>query len=200
MCQKIRDVLTVKDMANMPVNEMRKGEVFKDNGQPYTVIQYHHVKMGRGNAVIKIKSKNLKTGAVLEKSFLSGGTVEQADVEKVKVQYLYKAGERYSFMDNTTFETVELSKDFLGDDVYYLKEGGAYQILKFEGNPVSLELPLNIILKVTETGSGFKGNSVTNMMKAATLETGLTTQVPNFINEGESIKIDTRSGEYVERG
>lgn len=187
-------------MSNIPVNELRKGEVFKENEQPYVVIKYHHVKMGRGNAVIKIKAKNLKTGATLEKSFLSGSSVEQADVEKVRVQYLYRAGSTYSFMDNTTFETIELSADFLNDDIYYLKEGNTYQILKFEGDPVSLELPLNIVLKVTETGSGFKGNSVTNTMKAATLETGLTTQVPNFINEEESIKIDTRSGEYVERG
>jgi elongation factor P len=187
-------------MANIAVNELRKGEVFKENGQPYVVIKYNHVKMGRGNAVIKIKAKNLKTGAVLEKSFLSGGVVEQADVEKVKVQFLYKAGEVYSFMDNTTFETIELSGGFLGDDVFYLKEGIIYQILKFEGEPVSLELPLNMALKVTETGSGFKGNSVTNMMKAATLETGLNVQVPNFINEGELVKIDTRSGEYLERG
>lgn len=187
-------------MANIPVNDLRKGEVFKENGQPYVVIKYNHVKMGRGNAVIKIKARNLKTGAVLEKSFLSGSTVEEADVEKVKVQYLYKAGETYSFMDNTTFETIELSGDFLGDGVYYLKEGNTYQILNFEGDPVSLELPLNIILKVEGTGSGFKGNSVTNMMKPAALETGLETLVPNFINEGEFVKIDTRSGEYLERG
>lgn len=182
------------------VNELRKGEVFKENGQPFVVIKYNHVKMGRGNAVIKIKARNLKTGSVLEKSFLSGGAVEEADVEKVKVQYLYKGGENYSFMDNVTFETLDLSKNFLGDDVNFLKEGNTYQLLKFEGESVSLELPLNLVLKVKETGSGFKGNSVTNMMKAAVLETGLNTQVPNFINEGEFIKVDTRSGEYVERG
>lgn len=181
------------------VNELRKGEVFKENGQPYVVLKYNHVKMGRGNAVIKVKARNLKTGSVLEKSFLSGGAVEDADVEKVKVQYLYKAGDNYSFMDSVSFETLELSHNFLGDDVNYLKEGNTYQLLKFEGGSVSLELPLNLVLKVAETGSGFKGNSVTNMMKAAVLETGLSTQVPNFINEGDLIKIDTRSGDYVER-
>lgn len=181
------------------VNELRKGEVFKENGQPFVVIKYNHVKMGRGNAVIKIKAKNLKTGSVLEKSFLSGGSVEEADVEKVKVQYLYKAGENYSFMDSVSYETFDLSKSFLATDVDFLKEGNTYQLLKFEGESVSLELPLNLILKVSETGSGFKGNSVTNMMKAAVLETGLNTQVPNFINEGDFIKVDTRSGEYVER-
>lgn len=183
----------------IPVNELRKGEIFKDNGQPFTVVTYHHVKMGRGNAVIKIKAKNLKTGSVLEKSFLSGGSVEEADVEKIKVQYLYKSGPSYVFMEGTTFETVELSSQFLGDDVYYLKEGFDYQILKFEGQPVSLELPLNLPLKVFETGSGFKGDSVSNVTKAAVMETGLKTVVPNFINEGEVVKIDTRSGEYLGR-
>lgn len=183
----------------IPVNELRKGEVFKENGQPFTVVTYRHVKMGRGNAVIKIRAKNLKNGATLEKSFLSGATIEEADVEKIKVQYLYRAGQTYAFMDSGTFETIELSKDFLGDDVYYLKEGVTYQILRFEGSPVSLELPLNLPLKVTETGSGFKGDSVSNVMKAAWLETGLKTLVPNFIKEGELVKIDTRSGEYVER-
>lgn len=181
------------------VNELRKGEVFKENGQPFVVLKYNHVKMGRGNAVIKIKARNLKTGSVLEKSFLSGGSVEDADVEKVKVQYLYKAGDNYSFMDGDTFETLELSKNFLGEDVNFLKEGNSYQLLKFEGEAVSLELPLNLVLEVAETGSGFKGNSVTNMMKAAVLETGLATQVPNFINQGDLIKVDTRSGDYVER-
>ncbi|MCL5004041.1 MAG: elongation factor P [Patescibacteria group bacterium] len=186
-------------MSNIPVNDLRKGEVFKENGQPFVVVKYSHVKMGRGNAVIKIKAKNLKTGAVLEKSFLSGSSVEEADVEKIKVQYLYKSGETYSFMDSQTFETIELSRSFIGDDVNYLKEGEPCQLLKFEGGPVSLELPLSVVLKIAETGSGFKGNSVTNMMKPAKLETGLEVQVPNFINEGESVKIDTRTGEYVER-
>lgn len=183
----------------IPVNELRKGEVFKEDGQPFTVVEYRHVKMGRGNAVIKIKAKNLKNGSVLEKSFLSGSAVEEADVEKIKVQYLYKSGAKYAFMDNQTFETIELSKDFLGDDIYYLKEGAIYQILNFESSPVGLELPLSLPLRVSETGSGFKGNSVSNVMKVAVMETGLTTNVPNFINEGEMVKIDTRSGDYVER-
>ncbi len=183
----------------VPVNELRKGEVFKEDDQPFTVVAYRHVKMGRGNAVIKIKAKNLKNGSVLEKSFLSGSAVEEADVEKVKVQYLYRTGANYAFMDNLTFETVELSKDFLGDDIFYLKEGATYQILKFEGTPVSLELPLSLPLLVSETGSGFKGDSVSNVMKPAVMETGLRTNVPNFINEGESVKIDTRSGQYSGR-
>ncbi len=187
-------------MSNIPVNELRKGEVFKENGQPFTVVAYRHVKMGRGNAVIKIKAKNLKTGSVVEKSFLSGGSVEAADVEKRKVAYLYKQGQTYSFMDSLSFETWALAAAFLGDDIYYLKEGENYVILNFEGRPVSLELPLNLVLKVVQTGSGFKGNSVANVMKPARLETGLETRVPNFIEEGEFVKVDTRTGEYLERG
>ena len=183
----------------IPVNELRKGEVFRQDGQPFVVLSYRHVKMGRGNAVIKIKARNLKTKSTIEKSFLSGSAVEEADVEKRKIQYLYKGGDNYSFMDGQTFETVDLNKDFLGDGGYYLKEGLTYLLLTFEGKPVSLELPINIALKVTETGSGFKGNSVTNIMKPAKLESGLETQVPNFIKEGEMIKVDTRTGEYVER-
>ena len=183
----------------IPVNDLRKGEVFKEDGQPFVVLSYHHVKMGRGNAVIKIKARNLKTKSTVEKSFLSGSAVAEADVEKRKMQYLYKGGANYLFMDGETFETIDLNTDFLGDDVFYLKEGLTYLLLTFEGKPVTLELPISIALRVTETGSGFKGNSVTNVMKPAKLETGLETQVPNFIDEGENIKVDTRTGEYVER-
>lgn len=180
--------------------DLRKGEIFKENGQPYVVASYAHVKMGRGNAVIKVKAKNLITGAVVEKTFLSGSSVEEADVEKIRLEYLYKAGANYSFMDSQTYETLDLNKDFLGEDVYYLKEGEAYFLLKFEGRPVSLELPLNVVLKVVEAGSGFKGNSATNVSKAVKLETGLTVNAPGFIKDGDSIKVDTRSGEYIERG
>lgn len=183
----------------LAVNDLRKGEVFKEDGQPYLVLKYQHVKMGRGNAVIKVKARNLKNQAVVEKSFLSGSSVAEADVQKVKVQYLYQRGGRYYFMESSTFETVELSQDFLGEASFYLKEGNAYQILTFENQPVSLELPLKVSLKVTETGSGFKGDSVANVMKPAKLETGLQTLVPNFIEDGETVKIDTRTGQYLGR-
>jgi len=183
----------------IPVNELRSGEIFKENNQPFTVVKYSHVKMGRGNAVIKIKARSLTTGAVLEKSYLSGSSVEEADVEKTKVQYLYKAGHQYFFMDNKTYEQSDLGSDFLGDNVYYLKEGETYEIVKFEGAPVSLQLPITIVLKVTETGPGFKGDTVSSTFKPAVLETGLKTDVPLFINLSDSIKVDTRDGSYVSR-
>ena len=181
------------------VNNLRSGEIFKENGQPYTVVKYSHVKMGRGNAVIKIKAKSLLNGAVLEKSFLSGAAVEEADVEKIKVQYLYKAGGLYFFMESRSYEQIDLPEDFLGDNVHFLKEGENYDIIKFEGSPVTLQLPITVILKVAETGSGFKGDTVSASFKPAVLETGLKTEVPLFINTDDFIKVDTRDGSYVER-
>lgn len=183
----------------IPVNELRSGAVFKESGQPYSVLKYNHVKMGRGNAVVKIKARNLKTGSTIEKSYLSGASVEEADVEKTKVQYLYKAGNLYSFMDVRSYEQLELSSDFLSDNVFFLKEGENYELLKFEGSPVSLELPISIVLKVAETGSGFKGDTVSSTGKPAILETGLKADVPLFINTGDTVKIDTRDGSYVGR-
>lgn len=181
------------------VNDLRSGEIFKENGQPYTVVKYSHVKMGRGNAVIKIKAKNLLNGAVLEKSFLSGASVEEADVEKIKVQFLYKAGNLYFFMDSHSYEQFDLSQDFLGENTNFLKIGENYEIIKFDGSPVSLQLPITIILKVAETGSGFKGDTVSSTFKPAILETGLRTDVPLFINNDDYIKVDTRDGSYVGR-
>lgn len=183
----------------IPVNDLRSGEIFKENGQPFTVLKYSHVKMGRGNAIIKIKAKSLTSGTVLEKSFLSGASVEEADVVKNKVQYLYQAGGQHFFMESKTYEQIELTEDFLGEDRFYLKEGETYEVVKFEGSPVSLQLPITLILKVTETGSGFKGDSVANTFKPAVLETGLKADVPLFINNGDLIKVDTRDGSYVSR-
>lgn len=183
----------------IPVNDLRSGEIFKENGQPFTVVKYSHVKMGRGNAVIKIKAKSLTSGAVLEKSFLSGASVEEADVVKIKVQFLYQAGSQYFFMDNKTYEQIELSRDFLGDNTYYLKEGETYEVVKFEDVPVSLQLPITIVLKVSETGSGFKGDTVASTFKPAVLETGLKVDVPLFINTDDFVKIDTRDGSYASR-
>lgn len=181
------------------VNDLRSGEVFEENGQPFVVLKYAHVKMGRGNAVIKIKARNLKTGAVLEKSFLSGAAVAEADVEKSKIQFLYKTGKVFCFMDVRSFDQMELSEEFLGENVYFLKEGENYELLKFNGSPVSLELPITIVLKVAQTGSSFKGDSVSNTYKKAVMETGLKVDVPLFIDNGEAIKVDTRDGSYVGR-
>lgn len=183
----------------IPVNDLRAGTVFKDNGRPYSVIKYSHLKMGRGNAVVKIKARNIRTASVIEKSFLSGSSVEEADVEKIKVQYLYRAGSNFIFMDLKTFDNIELREEFLGDNIYYLKEGGDCEIMKFEGSPVSILLPTTVVLEISETGSGFKGNTVSSVGKAALLETGLKCEVPLFIRTGDRVKIDTRDGSYVNR-
>ena len=186
-------------MSMIHVNDLRSGEIFKENGQPFVVLKYAHVKMGRGNAVIKIKARNLKSGSVLEKTFLSGASVEEADVEKSKVQFLYKNGKVFFFMDIKSFDQMELSEDFLGENVYFLKEGENYEVLRFNGSPVSLELPITIVLKVAQTGSSFKGDSVSNTYKKAVMETGLKVDVPLFIADGEAVKVDTRDRSYVGR-
>ena len=155
--------------------------------------------MGRGNATIRVKVRNLITGATLERAFTSGASVEEADVQKVKAQYLYRAGERVYFMEMVGFEQIELPVDLIDEGVSYLKDGQEVFIFIFEGRAVSVELPITVQLKVTETEPGFKGDTATAALKPATVETGLRVDVPLFIRAGDTIKIDTRTGEYLER-
>lgn len=186
-------------MSNIPVTLLRNGTVYKDAGAPYLVLKYQHTKVGRGNATIKVKVKNIITGATMEKSFVSGSTVEEADVEKVKSQYLYRSGDDAVFMDLNTYDQINIPLTLLDEGFSYLKEGVEVYIFMFEGKPVSVELPLNVILEVTETEPGFKGDSATNTLKPAKVETGLKVDVPLFVKFGDRIRVDTRTGEYVER-
>lgn len=190
----------------IPVTELRSGATFEISGTPYQVTKYEHVKVGRGNATIRITGRNLKTGGVEEKTFNSGATVEPILTRKRQLQYLYEDGTDIFFMDPKTFEQVEVGKKVLGEAVSFLQEGQNVNVLFWsfdsaqdKDDALSVDIPPSVVLKVSETGPGVKGNSATNIYKPATLENGLTVKVPLFINTGDKVKVDTRTGEYVER-
>lgn len=190
------------------VNDLRNGIVFKEEGQLWQVVFYEHIKMGRGSGNIKIKAKNLKTGSIIEKSFITGARVEEADVEKKKAQFLYKQslpsgdgkdGESYFFMDPSSFEQFSLSKDIVGEQAKFLKDGLEVSLLVSDAEALGMEIPNNLVYEIVETGPGEKGNSVSNVFKDATLDNGLNVKIPMFSKVGDKIRIDTRTGEYLER-
>lgn len=183
----------------MPVTHLRAGSTFEDNGQPYIVLKYEHTKMGRGTATIKVKARNLKTGAIIEKSFISGARVEEVNLAKRKSQYLYLQDKEYFFMNPKTFEQFSIPEGILGNRAKFLSEGVEVDLLFLEDSPIDIELPPKMDFRVTETDPGVKGNSATNIYKSATLDNGMNVKVPLFIQVGERIWVDTRSGEYVER-
>lgn len=181
------------------VTELRNGAVFKESGNLLQVITYEHNKTGRGSGTIRLKVKNLKTGSVTEKSFITGARVDEANVEKKKAQYLYRDGDNFNFMDPTSFEQFSISKQVIGEAAKYLKDGLDVLLIVSGEEALGLELPLSLVYTISETGPGEKGNTVSNVFKEATLDNGLVVKVPMFMKVGEKIKVDTRSGEYVER-
>lgn len=190
----------------IPVTNLRAGTCFTDGKDLFQVLSYEHVKLGRGTANIKIKVKNLKTGATTEKTFVSGARVEETVLEKREAQYLYNNltmqqfnNGTYIFMDPKTFEQFELGGEKIGEQGPFLKEGMTLKILFYKNEPLTIELPIKMDFVVAETGPGIRGNSATNIFKEAILENGLKVKVPLFVKIGERIIIDTRSGEYVER-
>ena len=174
-----------------------------DTNQPFIVIKYEHVKCGRGGATIKVKARNIITGAIIERSYNSGGKVEEVELSTESVQYLYadksKDGSNYCFMDPETFEQIELSDELVGQASQYLTEGVVGVIREYNGQPIGFELPNSLVFTVVSAAPGEKGNTVGNALKPATIETGATVMVPMFISEGEKVKIDTRDGKYLER-
>jgi len=167
--------------------------------EPWLIVEFQHVKPGKGGAFVRTKLKNLITGRVLEETFRAGEKFEDPDLESKKVQYLYEDG-NYHFMDQEDFEQITLHPDQVKNVKDYLKENEVYKIVFFEGKPITVEAPLFMKLKVVDTPPGVRGDTAQGgATKPATLESGLVVQVPLFINEGEIIKIDTRSGEYIER-
>lgn len=181
------------------VTEMKAGRLFEENGEPYQVLDYKHTKMGRGTASIKLKVKNLMTEAVVERTFISGAKVELIETIMRTVQYLYKEGNDYFFMDPQSFEQFSLPQRLLAGKEKFLKEEQTVKILFWEQRPLMVELPITMIFSVVQTSPGVKGNSVNASFKPATLDNGLEVKVPLFINVGDKIKVDTRSGEYLER-
>jgi len=183
----------------IPVTELRAGAVFKENGSPFQVLRYQHKKVGRGNATIRVKARNLRTGAVLEKTFNSGSRVEDAEVSKESVQFLYQDGKALRFKDLENEQKLSLPMSLAHDAGNFLSKNMQAKILVFEDEPLAVELPPTVELQVKNTEPGIKGNSATNIYKPAILESGHTLQVPLFINEGDTIKVNTESGKYVSR-
>jgi len=187
-------------MTLLDVNKLKVGVTFVDDDkQPYKVMKFDFHKMGRGKANIKIKARNLITGAIVNKSYLSGGRVESADLTKTEMQYLYSDTDKAYFMDPRSFEQVEMSKEVLGGDISYLVEGENAWVVFWEEKILGVEVSASVEMKVAETEPWIKGNSATNVYKPATMESGLVVQVPLFIRKGDIIKINTGTGEYVAR-
>ena len=183
----------------IPVTELRAGAIFKDSGEPFQVLRYQHKKVGRGNATIRVKARNLRTGATLERSFNSGAKVEDAEVSKKSVQFLYQDGKELHFKDLETEQKLSLPLSLAPDAGNFLSKTQEVKVLTFEDEPLAVELPTTVELKVKKTEPGIKGNSATNIYKPATLESGHKLQVPLFVNEGDTIKVNTESGKYVSR-
>ena len=181
------------------VNDLRNGTFFKEGKEIFSVITYEHVKTGRGSGNIKLKVRNLRSGAVVEKSFITGARVDDADVEKKKAQYLYKEGDNFNFMDPISFEQFSIPSQVIGEQAKYLIEGLEVILIVGEGEALGMELPLSLVYTISETGPEEKGNTVSNVFKEATLDNGLVVKVPMFMHAGEKVKVDTRSGEYIER-
>jgi len=177
----------------------RKGLRIKLDGEIYSIVNFQHARTAQRRAFMRTRFKNLRTGAVREETFAAGETFEEPDFEEKKMQYLYQSDGQYYFMDTRSFEQIGISEKRLGDAHRFLQDGGEYKILFFEGNPFNVELPASVVLKVTSVGPGHRGDSVTNLMKDAVLETGLVVKVPLFIKEGGKIKVDTRTSKYLER-
>jgi len=181
-------------------SDFRKGLKVEYKGEPCEIVDFQHVKMGRGGAIVRTKLKNLKTGAVLEDTFRSGEKLESPGLEERTMQYLYSQDEHYYFMDMETYEQIPLRLEQLGDSQKFLKENMTVKFLNHKDTPISIELPTFVELTVTKTDpAGFRGDTTSGSGKPATLETGAIVKVPFHINEGDMIKIDTRTSEYIER-
>ena len=179
--------------------EFRNGITFEIDGNVFQIIEFQHVKPGKGAAFVRTKLRNVITGGVQERTFNPTEKVEKAHIERKDMEYLYSDGGLYYFMDQETYEQIPLSADQLGDALKFVKENMFVKIVSYKGNIFAVEPPNFVELMVTVSDPGAKGNTATNATKPATLETGAVVNVPMFINEGEMIKVDTRTGEYMER-
>lgn len=180
-------------------NDLRNGITIVVDGQLWTVIEFLHVKPGKGSAFVRTRLKNVKTGTTLERTFRAGEKLERAIVDNRSMQMLYNDAEGYHFMDQESFENVTLQRDLIGDPADFLKDGMAVDVQFHDGIPIGIDLPAHVELKVVETDPGFKGDTATNTTKPARLETGATVQVPLFVETGNVIRIDTRDRRYIGR-
>jgi len=179
--------------------DFRNGVIFEMDGQVLQIVEFQHVKPGKGAAFVRTKCKNVITGAVVERTFNPTDKFEPGYVERRDMQYLYNDENLYYFMDTENYEQIPLNADKLGDNFQFVKENTIVKILSYKGNVFGVEPPLFVELEIVETDPGFKGDTATNTLKPAKLETGAVVKVPLFIEQGERIRIDTRTGEYLER-
>ncbi len=181
------------------VNELRKGVTFELDGALFKVLDYSHNKTGRGNASIRIKARNLLSGANIERTFSSGQSVQDVRLDFHNVSYLYSDGELFHFMDNETFDQPALEKDMLGETALYLMPGLEAKLTFYKEKPLDIELPTSVDMKVVEAEMAIRGDTATGVTKKVTTETGLKVQCPNFVNVGDTIRVDTRTGDYITR-
>lgn len=179
--------------------ELRKGMAIEMDGKIYQIVDFTHIKMGRGSAQVRLRLRDISAGGVIERAFQATERFQPAFVERRPVQFLYADGELFHVMDTETYEQFTLTADQIGDGVKYMKEGQVVDVLMHKGSVVSVEMPLAVELTVAGTDPGFKGNTATGGTKQAVMETGVTVQVPLFISVGDLLKIDTRTGSYIEK-
>jgi elongation factor P len=180
-------------------NDFRAGVVVELDGDLYAIVQSQHVKRGRGSAYVRARIRNLKTGAITERTFNAGEKVPRAYLEHRDMQYLYHDGDHYIFMDQETFDQVTIDAELLGDGRLYLKDNTVVTVVYYEGRPIGVELPNSVDLVVVDTPPGIRGDTAAGSSKPATLETGAVVQVPFFVEVGNVVRVDTRTGEYLER-
>lgn len=181
------------------VNDLRKGVTFELDGQLFKVLDYSHNKSGRGNASIRIKARNLRSGSNIEKTFQSGDRVPEANLDFHNSQYLYSDGDLYYFMDNDTFDQPAIKGDVLGDSAKFLKEGMECKLTFYKGEPLDVEMPITVDLLVEYAEVAVRGDTATGVTKKVRTETGVEVQCPNFVKTGDVIRVDTRTGEYITR-
>jgi elongation factor P len=179
--------------------DFRKGLRIEWEGKPFLIVEFQHVKPGKGGAFVRTKLKNLINGRVIDQTFRSGEKVGRPDLEEKEMQYLYREGDKLIFMDNNSYDQVEMTRDQVGDPAQFLQENINVKVLYYKQQPLGVELPTFVELLVTATDPGIKGDTASGGSKPATLETGAVIQVPLFIAEGDKLRIDTRTGEYIER-
>jgi elongation factor P len=180
-------------------SDFKRGLKIELDGAPYVIVEFQHVKPGKGGAFVRTKLKNLLTGRVLDQTFRSGERVKRPDLMERDMQYLYREGDRFCLMDNENYEQIMLTEEQVGEARLYLADNLDVKVLFFNQQPVAVEVPTFVELEVTQTEPGVKGDTATGGTKPATLESGVTIQVPLFINEGDRLKVDTRTGAYIER-
>lgn len=186
-------------MGSFETSDFRKGLKIIHNGVPYVIVEFQHVKPGKGNAFTRTKIRNMQSGSQLEVTYKSGDRVDDAEVEERQMTFLYKEADTYHFMDAKNYEQVEIPGDSVGDQARFMLPEMSTQIVFWKGRPLTVEIPAHVQLKITYCEPGVKGDTATNVTKPATLETGAIIAVPLFVGEGDTVKVDTRTGEYIER-